>query len=345
MPAPAQVWEGTTTLQPATTAAPELYDCSGDDAEWVQWEVDKRTWCCSHHGKACGTFTTTAPPMYDCSFGYPDWVPMWSSEKKVFCCGSQKRGCPQLVAGSASAVAGASVEPFVAPVPGLEDEAATSAAAAAAVVAQDSQMLQYDCFSFLRDGWTAAHSQWCCKYEKVACPEGASPASSASQDMVYDCEWGFESWQQVWSAGQAIWCCQHAGRGCQNSAASPTALPQLDIGPAAEIMVHDSSSAALGSAEANVASQSDGGWTPLIQRFARLDESFRGSKQPLSAPLRDASTLVVGLAALVGVAALVMGATGATRRWSVWRQPRQSSLMLLRSFEDEGDAMVAESRG
>jgi len=66
------------------------------------WSVQKKAWCCAHHGKGCpgqgnGCVTqpaTTSAP-YDCNAGFANWVAGWSVPKKQWCCANAGKGCQQ----------------------------------------------------------------------------------------------------------------------------------------------------------------------------------------------------------------------------------------------------------
>merc|ERR1719411_2390789 len=106
------------TLSPVPTPAPVLttsepYDCKSQGL----WSFDKKGWCCKKYGVGCPTTppptpaprpppppppppppSTTSPCPYDCTAGYDEWpmqwVKGWSGAKKLYCCKTAHRGCP-----------------------------------------------------------------------------------------------------------------------------------------------------------------------------------------------------------------------------------------------------------
>jgi len=94
-------------IMPRPPADP--YNCADGFSNWqAGWSVQKKKWCCDHHGKGCGSGQGngcapigTTSPAYDCNAGFANWVAGWSIPKKAWCCANAGKGCPQQGGGCA----------------------------------------------------------------------------------------------------------------------------------------------------------------------------------------------------------------------------------------------------
>jgi len=90
---------------PAPTPALRLagpvdpYNCASDLAAWQSsWSHEKKDWCCTVHGKACGAnagnnWLFVAAATYDCNVGIENYVKGWSEEKARWCCAQGTSSC------------------------------------------------------------------------------------------------------------------------------------------------------------------------------------------------------------------------------------------------------------
>lgn len=57
------------------------------------------------------------------------------------------------------------------------------------------------------DAWSKAKRAWCCRHEDKGClPVNEQP---------FDCQDGYEDWEEAWRVEKQEWCCMEEGRGCQ----------------------------------------------------------------------------------------------------------------------------------
>jgi len=207
---------------PSGAAREREFDCEASFSDWrTSWTLRKRAWCCRHYGRGCSptaapstqvTFgpptttpgpTTTTTLYFDCVMGFAQWEVGWSEQKKRWCCEAEKRGCPSTT---------------------HEDH--------------------YDCtiwFPGSEEHWKPEHRAWCCEFRGNGCtrawhaeslPKPATKMDSAPaakpetlgdvSDRTYDCNFGYEHWEQLWSQGQMAWCCHRMGRGCVKPTPAPT---------------------------------------------------------------------------------------------------------------------------
>jgi len=156
---------GPTTTTTSTTPQPK-YDCEKGYFNWEEdWETDKKSWCCAHHGRGC-LRPTTSTVSYYCHTKN-----VWSLPKAMWCCRHQGIGCPT------------THPPITTPAPdpncavgtvgswetskrvwcctnhhvGCPDKGAVGAQAPAPVGGQ-----LYDCDAGLAANWPEGKKAWCC---------------------------------------------------------------------------------------------------------------------------------------------------------------------------------------
>mmetsp|Transcript_79237 Transcript_79237/g.169761 ORF Transcript_79237/g.169761 Transcript_79237/m.169761 type:complete len:760 (+) Transcript_79237:66-2345(+) len=197
---------------PSGTTTSQAFDCfRGTSEDWAEY---KRVWCCQHQKLGCLKFS------YDCHAGVWNWEKQWSQQKKTWCCKRTGYGC----------ATAPSSYPATTPAP------------------------KYDCtagVANLEKGWSLGKKTWCCSQVGLGCSTSVAPYSvplavdtteavtvtsmdsftAAPTDSVtvaptdsftaapdpYDCEAGYNNWQQGWADGKKSWCCANEDKGCPPS--------------------------------------------------------------------------------------------------------------------------------
>jgi len=159
-------WEDTASLDVIDTAANKpapgnfgdklTFDCLDKDAG--EWSETKKRWCCNKWGfcEELGTF--------NCSSGYWNWEKGWSGAKKDWCCKHEKRGCEDKKYDCTKET-------------DKQDEASRNWCC-------ENHLYSKTCPFACREGldkWVTGFStvkkKWCCKWEKLACPDHSLPLS------------------------------------------------------------------------------------------------------------------------------------------------------------------------
>lgn len=119
---------------------------------------------------------------FDCFSGFWDWRSRWSEKQQAFCCKKQKRACKPLV---------------------KDVNAETS----------HPHHVSYDCYSGSVGMWTKERRTKCCATAHIGCLHPAQ----YDEGRAYDCNAGYNNWENVWSAAKKTWCCKREGAGCGRS--------------------------------------------------------------------------------------------------------------------------------
>jgi len=66
----------------------QMFDCTEGYANWPEWPVNKQSWCCEHHSRAC---PSEDKQQYDCSTSESSWI----SEQREWCCLHHGKACAE----------------------------------------------------------------------------------------------------------------------------------------------------------------------------------------------------------------------------------------------------------
>lgn len=187
------------------------YDCNTGFISWkTTWSLNKKEWCCSHRGRGC---ESKGSQLYDCDSGYEDWKTKWTQGQKLWCCTVYDRGCPASPASPASEL-----------------------------------QVKYNCKSASPSTWTLQKQTWCCEKSGIGCKETQhGSAYNCQADLhnvaswrddkryycckhhkigcAFNCEAGYDRWEQAWSTQKKRFCCNHHGKACEPAEPEPKALP------------------------------------------------------------------------------------------------------------------------
>jgi len=233
---------------PATTAAPQPFDCLAGFASWEEaWTDEKKAWCCKHANRGCATdlhkSSSTSEP-YECLAGLANWEADWSPKKQKWCCEHRSRGC------APSTTTAPSVTTTTVRFDCLAGWAAweklwdddkkswccrhvhRGCAAPSTTSGPSTSSRPYDCSAGLSRTslWAEDKRRWCCEHEKKGCKDAKDQERAAEQTTVqtttsstpehYDCSAGFATWHRGWSERKKAWCCHREQRGCPTAVAS-----------------------------------------------------------------------------------------------------------------------------
>ncbi|CAK0824592.1 unnamed protein product [Prorocentrum cordatum] len=189
------------------------FDCAQGFENWdAGWSDDKKYYCCKYYGRGCPPEETTTP-KHDCAADFDDWETKWNSDKQFYCCKYYGRGCPD-----APSICDAKCE-------------------YKGVTLTCSERVQYSATHQFRgqaEVCSLAHTQVLteCNVCKE-CPLEETDCEKKKSEFPYDCDVGFETWQESWSPGEQRWCCDNFGKGCPG----PTSAEHLPA--CATNCVHD----------------------------------------------------------------------------------------------------------
>lgn len=101
--------------------------------------------------------------------------------------------------------------------------AAAGAATTEAAEAELTKMPTFDCYDYMvgiENKWSADKLNWCCKFNKAACPletANSTKVRNIPNPLNFDCAAGFDSWEDGWSLMKKDFCCKATGTGCVKS--------------------------------------------------------------------------------------------------------------------------------
>lgn len=150
------------------------------------------------------------PTGYDCDKDFATWPLSWTSDKQVFCCATENKGCPVTTTPSTTPQV-ITIPPTPPPTP-LPTPPPTPLPTPPTTRPPTPSTSRgppgdpFNCAIDVYEMWGASKKQWCCSVHHICGPVTTS--------LPYDCAAGFWNWQNGWSVGKKQWCCQNQGKGC-----------------------------------------------------------------------------------------------------------------------------------